>query len=314
MKVEEAKRLVLRLINSDLRRYGHAVLVEAQSPDPKDPGKFLIDEKPARVVSPFNGYFANINREWFRDSYDRPTIHGGDFYWYVFAIPARGRYRSDHYFVCDYLQMREWVLEFAAPLGNDHRDHQDWRADIHVDKGTEQQGYFRWGDEPLGHLFASRIIGIDNIGAVSGMAAHVDQTRHVGAFGVGGESEAHRRLKLYVAERPDLFRLSAEAQSEIEHRFCTGDRVDVLYNNHGPQRSVIEVELEQPIEIRVGVHQAIKYRALAASEGGYPIPSREVAAWVVSYGRGDVETERLARAYDVSLLTVTPEETLANLV
>ena len=74
------------------------------------------------------------------------------------------------------------------------------------------------------------------------------------------------------------------------------------------------MELEQPIGITIGVHQAIKYRALAASEGGYPIPSREVAAWVVSYGHGDADTERLARAYDVSLLTVTPEETLANLV
>ena len=31
------------------------------------------------------------------------------------------------------------------------------------------------------------------------------------------------------------------------------------------------------------------------------------------FGAGDAETERLARAYDVSLLTVTPEETLANL-
>lgn len=313
MKVAEAKSLVLSLIESDLRQHGHAVLVEPNSPDPNDPGKFLIDEKPARVIYPRDGHYLNINPGWFDGSYDRPTINGGEFHWYVFAIPRRSGLRKSHYSVCDYLQIREWVLEFSAPLGIDHRDHHRWRADIRVAKGMEPQGYFRWGDEDPAHRLLSRIIGIDNIGAVASVASQVGETRHVGAFGVGGESEAHRRLKLYVGKRPDLFRLSPEAESRIEHRFCTGDRVDVLYNNHGPQRSVIEVELDQPASITIGVHQAIKYRALAASEGGYPIPSREVAAWVVSFGAGDAETERLARAYDVSLLTVTPEETLANL-
>jgi hypothetical protein len=313
MKVAEAKKLVLNLIDSDLRRHGHAVLVEPRSPDPNDPGKFLIDEKPARVIYPRDGHYLNINPGWFDGSYDRPNINGGEFHWYVFAIPRRSGLLASHYSVCEYLQIREWVLEFAAPLGIDHRDHHRWRADVRVLPG-EQHGYFRWGDEDPAHRLLGRIIGIDNIGAVTSVASQVGETRHVGAFGVGGESEAHRRLKLYVAKRPDLFRLSPEAESKIEHQFCTGDRVDVLYNNHGPQRSVIEVELDQPAGITIGVHQAIKYRALAASEGGYPIPSREVAAWVVAYGVGDTETERLARAYDVSLLTVTPEETLANLV
>ena len=264
------------------------------------------------MISHRDGYYLNINLGWFGGFYDRPTINGGEFHWYVFAIPKRPGLRSPHYAVCDYLQIRDWALGFAAPRGNDHRDHHRWRADIRFLPG-EQQGYFRWGNEAPTHRLLGRIIGIDNIGAVTSVAAQIGQARHVGAYGIGGESEAHRRLKLYVAERPHLFRLSPQAESEIEHQFCTGDRVDVLYNNHGPQRSVIEVELDQPAGITIGVHQAIKYRALAASEGGYPIPSREVAAWVVSYGDGDAETKRLARAYDVSLLTVTPAETLSNL-
>jgi hypothetical protein len=45
--------------------------------------------------------------------------------------------------------MREWVLAFTAPLGDTHRDHASWRADLRLYPG-EQAGYFRWGDEPLG--------------------------------------------------------------------------------------------------------------------------------------------------------------------
>ena len=63
-----------------------------------------------------------ISLGWFSGGYDEPVINRGAFYWYVFAIPNLGRYRTDHYFVCDYLQMREWVLAFTAPLGNTHRN------------------------------------------------------------------------------------------------------------------------------------------------------------------------------------------------
>jgi hypothetical protein len=74
-------------------------------------------------------------------------INRTPFYWYVFAVPARRRYRADHYVICDYLQMRDWVLAFAAPLGKDHRDHKLWRCDLRL-YPDERSGYFRWGDEP----------------------------------------------------------------------------------------------------------------------------------------------------------------------
>jgi hypothetical protein len=43
--------------------------------------------------------------------------------------------------------------------------------------------------------------------------------------GEGGESEAHRRLKLYVARHPALLDLRPDAVFEMEHEFGTGDRV-----------------------------------------------------------------------------------------
>jgi len=49
------------------------------------------------------------NRRGFSGGYDEPVINRAAFYWYIFVIPNLGRYRADHYFVCDYLQMRGWL-------------------------------------------------------------------------------------------------------------------------------------------------------------------------------------------------------------
>lgn len=314
MKVREAKELVLNGIYRDLRESGAVVVVDAASPDPSDPGKFTIDGKSARAIHHFDGYYVPINLEWFGGSYDRPAINRGEFYWYVFAIPDFGRYMQPHYFVCDYLQVREWVLQFQAPAGRTHRNHKDWRADIRVDRGLsgETQAYFRWGDEPLSWEYPNRIVRLDNIAVV----AHADLLQrhglHVGATGFGGESEAHRRLKLYVAGHPEMLTLSSAAASEVEHRFVTGDVCDVLYRNHGPLRTVAEIELSGTDNILVGIHQAIKYRSLAASESGIRLDAySDLAAYVVSYEDGGQRAHDLAGSYNVELLTVDRAAVLA---
>ena len=146
MNLAEARDLVLGLIFAG-QSQGAGPVVDPASPD-GDPGKFLIDGKIARVIHRFNGWNVPISFAWFAGGYDQPVIHKTAFHWYAFAIPNLGRYRADHYFICDYLQMRDWVLAFTAPLGNTHRDHAGWRADLRLYPG-EQTGYFRWGDEPL---------------------------------------------------------------------------------------------------------------------------------------------------------------------
>jgi hypothetical protein len=145
MRLAEGKDMVLGLILSKLPDAAWSLLISPDSPD-DDPGKFLIDGKIARAIHRFSGWHVPINPGWFSGSYDQPVINGTAFYWYAFAIPERGMYRADHYFICDYLQMREWVRSFTAPLGYDHRDHFSWRADLRLFHG-ERAGYFRWGDE-----------------------------------------------------------------------------------------------------------------------------------------------------------------------
>jgi hypothetical protein len=301
MTVQEAKELVLKLMLGYSNSGISTIAVNPNSPDPSDPGKFSINGKPARVIHHFSGWHVPIDLEWFRGGYNQPRINRGHFFWYVFAIPDFGRYQQPHYFICDYLQMREWVLEFSAPMGRNHQDHSDWLANIHIYRklGGETQAYFRWGDEPLGFSpLTSRVIMLDNLGTVS------ERPDHIGTYAPGGESEAHRRLKLYVAENPSVIGLRPTAQSTIEYSFRTGDRVDILFENHSPLRSVAEIELQGEENICTGIHQAIKYRVLAEADEGYPLLGSETRAIVVAFDTSYFRAEELAKKYDVSLVPV----------
>jgi hypothetical protein len=95
------------------------------------------------------------------------------------------------------------------------------------------------------------------------------------------------------------------AVAEVEHQFITGDRVDVLFRNHGPIRTVAEIELEGTQNIIVGIHQAIKYRSLAAAEANLHLFSKDdPGAHVVAFETGGEPAEELAAAYNVSLHAV----------
>lgn len=308
MKVTEAKELVLSLMKT--QTVGSS-LVSAASPD-GDLGKFLIDGKPARAIHYFDGWYVPIELEWFGGSFDAPKINGTAFVWYVFAIPAGRRYRADHYFVCDYLQIREWVLDFAAPLGYDHRDHRNWRADLplYPDPVVETQGYFRWGDEPVGiGSRPGRVFQLDNVLTV---CEPVPAAAHVGTFAPGGEGAAHRLLKLYVASHATEFGLSTAAMAHIEYPFATGDRVDVLFENHLPDRTVVEVEVEGENNVCIGIQQAIKYRSLAAVDAGYPLLTSRVRSLVVAYQSDYPKANELADRYEVNLHNVDREAVLAH--
>jgi hypothetical protein len=46
--------------------------------------------------------------------------------------------------------------------------------------------------------------------------------------------------------------LSEDTVPWIEHRFATGDRVDVMFGNHAPDRTVVEIEVEGEENVCVG--------------------------------------------------------------
>lgn len=313
MQVADAKRLVIDLIFRDVGSSPLAVAFDPASPD-GDVGKFQIDGRPARAIHHFDGWYVPINLQWFDGGYDAPKINRGPFHWYVFAIPQRGALTREHYLICDYLQMRDWVLDFAAPLGRDHRDHRSWRADLRVflDDPEERSGYFRWGDEPVEATASpGRVFELNNAATLG----HTDLTgERVGVFGPGGESSAHRRLKLYVANHALDFGMSDAATAHVEHRFRTGDRVDIMFQNHWPKRTVVEIEVAGEQNVCTGIHQAIKYRSLAEVEGGYNRSSPTVRSLVVAYDTAYPSASALAERYEVDLVSVDSNRVLAAAV
>lgn len=100
---------------------------------------------------------------------ERPEINREPFHWYVFALRGQEDEGIGTYHVCDFLDMKSYVLDFDAPEGDDHRDHHDWRGEIQI-LGPET-GYFRWGDEPTGEQRPGRQVQLRNIGVVANGSA-----------------------------------------------------------------------------------------------------------------------------------------------
>ena len=86
-----------------------------------------------------------------------------------------------------------------------------------------------------------------------------------GKYGPGGEGERHRNLKELIARNPDMLNLGS-GDATVEHRFITGDRVDVSIDLDSGKNCVVEIEVEGQESTRIGAHQALKYRALRAAQ------------------------------------------------
>lgn len=88
-----------------------------------------------------------------------------------------------------------------------------------------------------------------------------------GKYGKGGESDHHRALRLWVTAHPELIRRAyAGARAETEFELESADRVDAVY--HLPDRTVVlEVKsrISNAADLRRGVYQCIKYRAVKAA-------------------------------------------------
>lgn len=108
--------------------------------------------------------------------------------------------------------------------------------------------------------------------------------------------------------------MSHDAMPFVEHKFRTGDRVDVMFQNHWPERTVVEIEVAGEENICTGIHQAIKYRSLAEVEGGYDRSSPTVRSLVVAYETGYSSASVLADRYGVDLITVDAHRVLAEAV
>jgi hypothetical protein len=101
-------------------------------------------------------------------------------------------------------------------------------------------------------------------------------------YGKGGESIAHKELKMHISLNPQLLGISrGSVKPFVEHSFVSGDMVDILFEPiEGTQNTVVEIELDNVLP---GIHQAIKYRVLRCSQLGLPITAINVHATVVAW-------------------------------
>jgi hypothetical protein len=86
-----------------------------------------------------------------------------------------------------------------------------------------------------------------------------------------------------------------------------------MFENHLPDRTVVEVEVEGEQQICVGIHQAIKYRSLAAADAGYPLLTARVRSLVVAYATDYAKARDLAERYDIPLISVDRDRILSPL-
>ena len=82
----------------------------------------------------------------------------------------------------------------------------------------------------------------------------------------GGESPEHQAFKEAVRLHPAWFRIPS-CKASVEYTFVTGDAVDVLFTR-GTRRWGVEVKsaVSQEGDIRRGLFQCVKYRALLEAE------------------------------------------------
>ena len=120
-------------------------------------------------------------------------------------------------------------------------------------------------------------------------------------YGPRGEGERHRVLKHFIADHPECLGLG-RGMAAVEHRFLTGDRVDVSINLFNGEHCVVEIELEGE-STRIGAHQALKYRALRAGE----LDSTELPhACLVAYSIPQ-HVKDFCERHGVSALEIQPE-------
>jgi hypothetical protein len=86
-------------------------------------------------------------------------------------------------------------------------------------------------------------------------------------YGPGGEGKFHRALRLWIEANPGVVHASfADATTDTEVDLDSGDRVDVVYKC-ADRIVLLEVKsrISNGIDLRRGVFQCIKYRAVRAA-------------------------------------------------
>ena len=103
----------------------------------------------------------------------------------------------------------------------------------------------------------------------------IESTTHQGK---GGESVAHKRLKKYIANHPEIIGLKKSlTPGDTEVELPSGDTPDVLFKN-SEYRIAVEVKshISNETDLKRGIFQCVKYRAILKACRSVEIENYEV--------------------------------------
>jgi hypothetical protein len=189
---------------------------------------------------------------------------------------------------------KDGLLDTHGPTGL-------WRLSYRGFEAARDPTTYELNRDELAVLGASRR---ENKRAGSKVNEQGDEDLAYGKHGTGGESLLHWQLKMYLAHDPTLVGYDAHVIAHTEHSFLTGDRVDVIYSVPSGGATVIEVEVEGEGELMVGLHQAIKYRTLAAAQAGLSLDDAKIAGVLAAYNTSYGNVQACARRYGIQLICV----------
>ncbi len=113
-------------------------------------------------------------------------------------------------------------------------------------------------------------------------APAIPNNNNGGGFGFGEESEAHLKLKEFIAANPDKTLGEPGLKTiQVEYPFPTGDRADIYLQDKFGRPIGLEIELSQDENCFEGALQAIKYRFMLAMVIG--VPFDETRSILVAY-------------------------------
>ncbi|MBB5033342.1 hypothetical protein [Prosthecobacter vanneervenii] len=98
-----------------------------------------------------------------------------------------------------------------------------------------------------------------------------------------GESEEHRKLKMFVKNNPHVISVNRNCRSATEHPLISGDRLDVLFSNKDLLVAVeVKSHVSDEADLMRGLFQCVKYQAVLEAELRSKLAIGEVRTVLVS--------------------------------
>lgn len=133
----------------------------------------------------------------------------------------------------------------------------------------------------------------------------------------GGESPAHKALKLHVLANPQLVGASSEFDGVAEADLLSGDAIDVLFRS---KTQWVGVEVKSRTsdknwhDYRRGIFQAIKYQAVLEAQAKYenPLNNIEVKVLLVLESSMPLKLKKLVKQHNINVISkVVPPAAVA---